>query len=226
MKNQHNINICIYRFVHMETESEATEAVKELNGHLVKDRNIKVEKGSLKDKRGGGGKMRGRGRGRGGPRNQSDPAPFLCFNPACEHVQQYGECKRYKTPCPSGPGPRGRGGRRGGGNFGGGFGGGYGGPPARSGPYGRGYGPPAPMYDPYGPPMYEPYNDYGPQMDPYYSRGGGGGGGDGPPFMCYSPACQHFQNFGECVRYKSPCPNSGGGRGRGRGRGRARGGRA
>merc|ERR1712088_1056449 len=103
-----------FAFVHMETEAEATEAVKELNGHLVKDRNIKVEKGSKNDKKRGAGKMRGRGgaRGRGG--SGGVPA-FYCFNPSCKHVQQFGECVRYKSPCPSGPGPRGRGGRRGGG---------------------------------------------------------------------------------------------------------------
>ena len=147
--------------------------------------------------------------------------PYYCFNPACKHVQQFGECVRYKTPCPTGP-ARGRGGRRGG--------------PPRGGPYGRGYGPPAmfespygrrQMYDPYGPPMYEPYNDYGPPMqDPYFS---GGGGQEEPPFLCFSPSCKHVQQFGECVRYKSPCPNRDAGgyggkfRGRGRGRGRARG---
>merc|ERR1712001_39978 len=236
-----------FAFVHMETEAEATEAVKELNGHLIKDRNIKVEKGSKNDKKrgAGGGKMRG-GRGGGSVRN-GIPA-YLCFNPACKHVQDYGECVRYKSPCPksSEPGQRGRGagGRRGGGSFGGGFGGGFGGPPQRAGPYGRGYGPPGGGYDRYGPPMssmydsygppssiYEPYNDYGPQMDYGFSRGGGGGGGDGPPFQCFNPNCKHVQQFGECVRYKSPCPNSGGGgnfrggRGRGRARGRARGGR-
>merc|ERR1712001_127708 len=236
-----------FAFVHMETEAEATEAVKELNGHLIKDRNIKVEKGSKNDKKrgAGGGKMRG-GRGGGSVRN-GIPA-YFCFNPACKHVQDYGECVRYKSPCPksSEPGQRGRGagGRRGGGSFGGGFGGGFGGPPQRAGPYGRGYGPPGGGYDRYGPPMssmydsygppssiYEPYNDYGPQMDYGFSRGGGGGGGDGPPFQCFNPNCKHVQQFGECVRYKSPCPNSGGGgnfrggRGRGRARGRARGGR-
>merc|ERR1712223_1310553 len=54
-----------FAFVHMETEAEVNEAVKELNGHLVKDRNIKVEKGSKNDKKrgAGGGKMRGGGRG-------------------------------------------------------------------------------------------------------------------------------------------------------------------
>ena len=101
----------------METEAEATEAVKELNGHLIKDRNIKVEKGSKNDKKrgAGGGKMRG-GRGGGSVRN-GIPA-YFCFNPACKHVQDYGECVRYKSPCPksSEPGQRGRGagGRRGG----------------------------------------------------------------------------------------------------------------
>ena len=100
------------------------------------------------------------------------------------------------------------------------------GPPSRSrGPFRQDFdlGPPSSM--PLEPPMYdEPSNS---------------AGDEGPPFVCNNPACKFVQQNGECVRYKSPCPNSGTGgflergfsgkfRGRGRGgmiqnRGQARG---
>merc|ERR1712072_1639417 len=67
------------------------------------------------------------------------------------------------------------------------------------------------------PPMYdEPSNASGPPFEPNSA-------GDGPPFVCFNPACPHVQQNGECVRYKSPCPNSNGGPSRGRGRGRGNG---
>merc|ERR1711899_523458 len=63
-------------------------------------------------------------------------------------------------------------------------------------------------------------------------RGGGSeahGTEGGPPYYCYNPACEHVQQFGECVRYKTPCkladgsePNNSNGPNRGgktRGRG-------
>ena len=272
---------------------------------------------------GGGGPVSKRGGGQGEVHGSGGP-PYYCYSPDCEHVQQFGECVRYKTPCKhadSGPPIRGR--NRGGGGpastrgghtrdlrnilpprvapypserphfgppsrgrpFGPDFGlptrgrpviEDYGPPPPpRIGPIGLDYGPPPfggggpfgedfgaplrrpprreqfePDYEPlprerplrqnFGPPsrggpfrrdfdlgppsmreppMYEePSNASGPPFEPNSA-------GDGPPFLCFNPACPHVQQNGECVRYKSPCPNSNGGppRGRGRGRGNGRG---
>merc|ERR1712223_649040 len=65
-----------------------------------------------------GGKTRGRGpRGGGQSQGSGGGPPYHCYNPDCQHVQQFGECIRYKTPCKhaddSGPPIRGR--NRGGG---------------------------------------------------------------------------------------------------------------
>ena len=34
------------------------------------------------------------------------------------------------------------------------------------------------------------------------------GSSGGPPYHCYNPACEHVQQFGECIRYKTPCKHA------------------
>ena len=114
-----------------------------------------------------GGKRRGQGpRGGGSEAHGTEGGPpYYCYNPACEHVQQFGECVRYKTPCKLADGS-------------------------------------------------EPNNSNGPNRGgKTRGRGPRGGGesqgsGGGPPYHCYNPDCQHVQQFGECIRYKTPCKHA------------------